>query len=278
MLKYMSAQLIRILMKEKTLLMGILNVTPDSFHENSRALNLDCAIARGLELCRQGADILDIGGESTRPGADPVEEDEELLRVIPLIQALSTQIPIPISIDTRRSSVAQAALEAGATFINDVTGLEDPAMREVVASASVDVCVMHMQGTPQTMQQNPFYPIGVVPNLLEWFEKRIHLLIQSGIKEKHIILDPGIGFGKTTEDNINILNHLYVFKSLGFRVLLGTSRKTFLRKILNKPTSELLPATLAINTLALLAKVDILRVHDVKEHRDIIDVMSRFTN
>ncbi len=156
----------------KTLLMGILNATPDSFYEGSQAYALEDAITRGLQLHQQGADLLDIGGESTRPGADPVPLEEELRRVIPVIATLSKRLPIPISIDTRKPRVAQAALEAGATFLNDISGLEDPAMRELAASANVDVCVMHMQGTPQTMQNNPTYEEGIVPHLLSWFERK----------------------------------------------------------------------------------------------------------
>lgn len=258
----------------KTKLMAILNATPDSFYQGSRAFDHEAAVARGIDLCRQGADILDIGGESTRPGAEPVEEKEELRRVIPVIKALQAEIPIPISIDTRRASVAQAAIEAGATLVNDVTGLADPAMCRVVASANVDVCVMHMLGTPQTMQNNPIYENGVVHDLMEWFKRKIDSLLRFGIKEEKIIIDPGIGFGKTLEDNIAILNALPQFKALGFPVLLGTSRKAFLRKILNKPTEELLSGTLVVNTLAVLNDVDILRIHDVREHRDLITTLS----
>lgn len=260
-------------MKKKKLLMGALNATPDSFYEGSRAFDLDTAISKGISLWQQGADILDIGGESTRPQAEPVDEAEELRRVIPLITALRTKIPIPISIDTRKSCVAEAALQAGASIINDVTGMENPAMQALAAQTGVDICVMHMLGTPQTMQNNPTYEGGVVSFLLHWFEQRVELLTRNGVKETQIILDPGIGFGKTTEDNIAILNNLAQFKALGFRLLIGLSRKTFLRKILNKPTSELLPATLVANTLALIHDVDIIRVHDVSEHRDLIDLM-----
>lgn len=259
---------------QKTLLMGILNATPDSFHPDSRSETLDSAIIRGIEMYRQGADILDIGGESTRPGATQVDEEEELRRVIPIIAALRPLLPIPLSIDTMKPRVAQAALEAGATLINDVSGFRDSLMRDLAAKAGVDICVMHMQGTPLTMQQNPSYPEGIIHHLLKWFEDRIQLLLQTGVKEKQIIIDPGIGFGKTIEDNIIILNHLPELKRLGFRVLLGTSRKSFLRKILNKPTAELMPATLAINASAVLSGVDIIRVHDVQEHRDMIDILS----
>ena len=218
---------------------------------------------------------MDIGGESTRPGSDAVSELEELRRIIPIIQALKSQIPIPLSIDTMKPRVAAAALEAGATLINDVTGFNDPLMREIASSSQSDICIMHMQGIPKTMQANPHYEEGIISHLIRWFESRVNLLVTNGVKEQKIIIDPGIGFGKTIADNLEIIDNLHRFKELGFPVLLGLSRKTFMAKILAKPYAELLPATLAMNTLAIMKGVDIIRVHDIAEHRDVINVLDK---
>lgn len=261
-----------------TQLMGILNVTPDSFFDQSRFFDLEAAVERGKQIYAEGADIIDIGGESTRPGAAPVTIQEELERVIPVIKALRNAIPIPISIDTRNAKVAHAALEAGATFINDVSGFSDPDMQELAAASHAQICIMHMQGTPQTMQSNPSYPEGIIPHLLNWFESRIAQLIRRGISQDKIFLDPGIGFGKTVADNLEIIQNLPQLGTLGFPLLLGISRKSFMGKILNKPASELLPATIAINVILALADVKIIRVHDVREHRDIIEIINRVKN
>ena len=173
-----------------------------------------------------------------------------------------------------KAAVAEAALEAGATLINDVSGFRDAAMRRVAAVSDAPICVMHMLENPATMQINPHYPEGIIPFLLDWFKARIELLLAAGVKEKNIILDPGIGFGKTVADNVEIVHNLHKIKGLGFPVLIGLSRKSYLGKIVNKGYPELLPVTLAVNTLAVLAKVDIIRVHDVPEHRDVIDLMT----
>ncbi len=257
-----------------TKLMGILNITPDSCYDQGRWFQPHLAIERGLQIYQEGADILDIGGESTRPGAIPVSEEEELHRVIPILKTLKGQIPIPISIDTMKPKVAEAAIQAGASFINDVSGFCHPSMRALAADTQVTICVMHMQGTPDTMQINPHYSGGIIPFLLEWFSQKIEQLTRAGIKESKIILDPGIGFGKTVADNVEIIHNLQQIKALGFPVLLGLSRKSFLGKIINKTTyAELLPVSLAINTLAILAKIDIIRIHDIAPHRDILNLM-----
>lgn len=260
----------------QTRLMGILNVTPDSCFERERWIDHSSAIERGIQIFREGADWLDIGGESTRPGATPVEENEELRRVIPVIKALKDQISIPISIDTVKAKVAEAAIEAGAGLINDVSGFRDPAMRRVAADSQLPICVMHMHETPATMQLNPTYPEGIIPFLIEWFQKRIDLLIASGVNEKNIFIDPGIGFGKTVADNVKIVHNLHKIKALGFPILIGLSRKSFLGKMIDKSYPDLLPVSLAVNTLAILAQIEMIRVHDVLEHRDIIDLMARF--
>jgi dihydropteroate synthase len=258
-----------------TQIMGIVNVTPDSFFDGGRHFSTEAAVVHGIKLYEEGADLLDIGGESTRPGSPRVSEEEELRRVIPVIEQLRTKVPIPLSIDTMKAPVAAAAIAAGATLINDVTGFRGLAMREVAASApEVHVCVMHMQGTPETMQANPQYPEGVVPAILVWFEQRIEELRQAGIREENIILDPGIGFGKTVEQNLEIIAHLASFKSLGFPILLGISRKSFLQKILKKSATESLSATLIVNTIGVLSQVDMIRVHDVREHREMIDLVA----
>lgn len=257
---------------EKAKLMGILNATPDSFFDGGEHFHVSKAIDHAMRMIQEGADIIDIGGESTRPGAFEVDEVEELRRVIPVIEGLRGAAAV-LSIDTKKPKVAKAALQAGARFINDVSGFSDPSMRKLAAEYDVDICVMHMQGLPSTMQVNPRYPEGIMQHLMDWFEARVNLLLQSGVKKDRIILDPGIGFGKTVADNVKILHNLPQIKEFGLRVLLGVSRKSFMGKILGKPAGHLLPTTLATNTLALKDRVDILRVHDVKEHRDLIDFM-----
>ena len=201
---------------------------------------------------------------------------EEIARVVPILESLKNKLSIPISIDTAKPAVARAAIHAGASLLNDITGFDQPEMAAIAREYDVHICVMHMQGTPQTMQQNPHYPSGIIPHLLQWFEKKIDILTRSGISPKRIILDPGIGFGKTVADNLEIIHNLPKLKRLGFPVLLGVSRKSFLSKILNKPPAELLPATIAMNVLAILSQVDIIRVHDVKEHRGTIDLMQAY--
>lgn len=259
-------------MSKITKLMGILNVTPDSFYERSRAYSSLSAIKRGILLATEGADIIDIGGSSSRPGSIPLPENEELRRVIPVISALRHELKTPLSIDTHNPRVAEQALKVGCQYINDISGFEDPDMRALAVSFAKPIIVMHMQGSTKTMQQNPVYKEGVVNHLLAWFEKRVELLLKEGVTKNHIILDPGIGFGKSLQHNLEIIRNLSKIKALGFPVLLGLSRKSFMGKILNKEAEELLSATLTLNTLAIQQKVDIIRVHDVKEHRDLIDI------
>lgn len=255
--------------------MGILNVTPDSFYDGGRYVDREAALKRALQLIDEGADIIDIGGESTRPGAEAVSEEEEMRRVVPVIGELRRASPIPISIDTCKVRVADAALRAGATWINDVSGFRDPAMRRLAADARADICVMHMQGTPQNMQIKPDYPEGLIPSLLAYFDRQISLLVDSGVEPHRIILDPGIGFGKTVADNLQIIHNLPLLKERGFPVLLGVSRKSFLQRILSRPASEMLAGTIVINTLAAKAGVDFLRVHDVLPHRDMVILLDR---
>jgi len=257
----------------KPLLMGILNATPDSFFDNGAYFSMDSAVKRAHEICAEGADLIDVGGESSRPGALPVSEEEELRRIIPLIEVLSEEIAIPISIDSYKPEVVRQALEKGASLINDTTGFQNPLMREIAGSCEADLCVMHMNGTPETMQTNPSYPEGVVDHVLHFFDTQIELLEKEGVDKKRIILDPGIGFGKTLDHNLQLFHAIGKFKNYGLRILIGASRKGFMTRILGKPARELLPSTLAIHTMSLLSGADIIRVHDVKEHRDVIDVL-----
>jgi dihydropteroate synthase len=234
------------------------------------------AVQRGVELWHEGAEWIDLGGAPSHPGAPPVLEEEELLRVLPILIELKKQVEIPISIDTCRPRIAYETARSGADMINDITGFSHPEMREVAAEFATEVCVMHMQGTPETMQKNPFYPEGVVPHILRFFEERVGQLVRAGVKESRIVLDPGIGFGKTFEHNIEIYKAIPVFKRLGFRVMIGASRKKHLSNLLNKPAKELLSATLAIHTISLLLGADLIRVHDVAEHADALKVSQFF--
>lgn len=245
-------------------LMGILNVTPDSFFDGGAYFTLEKAIERGVALWQEGADIVDIGGASFRPGAEPVSEEEQIRRVRPVIEALRVRVPIALSIDTDKAGVAQMAVEKGVSLINNVEGFSDPAMRDVAAGCNADLCVMHKM---------PLDPNeGAIEQIIRFFEGQIEALVKMGVKESRIILDPGIGFGKTVEQHREIFRELKRFKTFGLRLLVGASRKASLEKILGwadvlKNPRELLPATLAIHTMALAAGTDILRVHDVKEHR-----------
>jgi dihydropteroate synthase len=259
--------------------MGIVNVTPDSFSDGGRFLQTDDAIARGLELVRQGADLLDIGGESTRPGSQPVALEEELRRVVPVVTALAEQTNVPISVDTSKAEVASACLRAGAHLINDVTGLTGAAgMAGVVRDFAAGVIVMHMQGTPATMQIAPRYD-DVVTDLSRFFAERIQSLTASGIPLDAITLDPGIGFGKTREHNITLLTHLAKFSALGRPICLGVSRKGFLGKLLDRPPEERLAGSLAAAAFCLANNaVQVLRVHDVAATRDLVRVWEILRN
>lgn len=262
--------------RQKTKLVGILNVTPDSFYEKSQGLQEEAALELALGLQEEGADWIDVGGESTRPGALPVSEEEEIKRLYPILKELKSHIKIPFSIDTMKPKVAEMAIEMGASMINDVTGLENPKMREIASKAGLLVCVMHMQANPKIMQMNPTYEKGVTKALIHWFEERIELLLSSGVKQEQIILDPGIGFGKTVADNLEIIQNLPELKKLGFPLYIGLSRKSFMGKILNKMTEDLLVATLTMDAAAILFGADYIRVHDVKPHREQIDLLDAF--
>ena len=224
--------------------MGILNVTPDSFSDGGAFLDADAAVAHGVALAAEGADVVDVGGESTRPGSDPVSEHEELARVVPVIERLAQRIAAPLSIDTRKAGVAREALRAGAGFVNDVTALADPGMSEVVAAARVPVCLMHMQGEPKTMQRDPHYT-DVVGKVCRFLAERAERAERAGIPRELICVDPGIGFGKTAEHNLTLIRHLDAVVALGYPVLVGVSRKRFLSAVTGAPEDRRGPASVA---------------------------------
>lgn len=248
-----------------THIMGVLNVTPDSFSDGGAYLEVDSAIVHARSMVADGATILDIGGESSRPGAEPVPIHVELDRVIPVIRALkSEQLNIPISIDTTKAEVAQKALEAGAHIINDITALQaDTAMADVAAEMEAGVILMHMKGTPRTMQQTPIYE-DVVKEIYDNLHNWIRWSVDKGIEPNRIIIDPGIGFGKTTEQNLQILKKLSVFKQLNRPILIGTSRKSFIGKLLDLPVNDRVEGTIATVCWSIIQGADIVRVHDVK--------------
>ncbi len=251
---------------KRTLVMGILNATPDSFYDGGRYTTLEAALARAEQMLAEGADILDIGGESTRPGSDPVPEDEELRRVVPLIEAIHIRHPNAIlSVDTTKSRVAELALQAGACIVNDISGMTfDPHMPAVVARAGALVVLMHIKGTPKTMQQNPTYH-DVVAEVRATLESHTRRALQAGIPREHIWIDPGIGFGKTVAHNLKLLRGLPQLKALGYPVLVGTSRKSFIGHLLGGlPPEERLEGTLATLALAVAWGADVVRVHDVQ--------------
>jgi len=252
------------------MLMGVVNVTPDSFSDGGKFFDASTAIDHALRLADEGADILDIGGESTRPDATAVSVEEELDRVISVVEGVCRQTDVPVSIDTSKSVVARAATEAGAEIVNDVTGLEgDPDMPIVALETDVGICAMHMQGTPRTMQDNPYY-VDVVKDIHAYLDDRRDALVAMGIGKSRICLDPGIGFGKTHEHNLTLLAHCEQFHELNCPILIGHSRKGFLAKILGDKGADRTAATLGVS-LALAAKrIQILRVHDVRPTREAL--------
>ena len=252
--------------------MGVLNVTPDSFSDGGQFLNTDKAIEHGLQMAGDGAAIIDIGGESTRPSSAPVSAEEQIKRVIPVIEALAKKTDVPISIDTYKVEVAKAALEAGASMINDITALSDERMGELAAEQQVPVVLMHIQGTPATMQIEPKYE-DVVGEVLGFLVSRAKRAEQFGIAKEMIFIDPGIGFGKTLEHNLLLLRNIDKFVAAGYRVLVGTSRKSFIGKLIGKEKpSDRIFGTAASVALCAVAGVSIVRVHDVAEMVDAVKV------
>ncbi len=246
----------------KTRIMGVLNVTPDSFSDGGQFLDPENAVRRGLTMAEEGADIIDIGGESSRPGSEPVPEEEELRRVIPVIEQLATRISVPISIDTYKPHVAREAMSAGARIVNDITGLQNPEMIRIAAETNAGVVIMHMQGMPKDMQQMPVYT-DVIAEISAYLSDRILAARHAGIVD--IMVDPGIGFGKTLEHNLTILSHIRAFTALNCPVLIGPSRKSFIGTITGLPMEERLEGTLAAAVLAIQGGAAIIRAHDVKE-------------
>ena len=257
------------------LIMGILNVTPDSFFDGSQFNSLDKGLAQARALVESGADILDIGGESTRPYAEPVSLDEELSRVIPVIERIAQELDVTISIDTYKPEVMRAAVQVGAHMINDVKALQAPgALREAV-KLNVPVCLMHMQGTPQSMQNRPNYK-DTVDDVMHFFEERIVACTAQGLPQENLILDPGFGFGKTLNDNYRLLAHLKRFKDFKLPLLVGVSNKSMIGDVLDKPPEGRLIGTVTASLLAYQQGADIIRVHDVSAMRDSMLIMQAY--
>jgi len=248
--------------------MGVVNITPDSFSDGGKFLERDQAIAHARRLAEEGADIVDLGGESTRPGAAPVSEAEEMQRVIPVLDKISD---LCVSVDTRRPAVMRAALQAGASMVNDVQALQAPGALDAVRESKCAVCLMHMKGEPATMQREPHYD-DVVREVKDFLSARMHAAQDAGIARDRLVVDPGFGFGKTVEHNLTLLAHLEAFHDLGAPLLAGLSRKSTLGKLTGRPVAERLAGSLAMALLALQGGATILRVHDVKETRDVIAV------
>ncbi|HEX4609116.1 MAG TPA: dihydropteroate synthase [Urbifossiella sp.] len=261
----------RFAIDRQPLVMGIVNVTPDSFSDGGRFADPAAAVDHALALAAEGADILDVGGESTRPGAAPVSESDELARVLPVVAALARRTTVPLSVDTMKASVARRCLDAGAAVINDISGLTaDPALPGVVAAAGAGVVVMHMQGTPETMQVNPTYA-DVVGEVAAFLEARLHALAGAGISPHAVCLDPGIGFGKTLDHNLALLAHLDAVARLGRPVCLGVSRKGFIGKLCDRDAGGRMPGSLAVGCIAAArGTAHVLRVHDVAATRDAV--------
>ncbi len=253
--------------------MGIVNVTPDSFSDGGKYTSVDLAVEHALQLIAEGADILDIGGESTRPGADPVGLDEELRRVVPVIEALSKVTTVPLSIDTYKPEVMRAAIQAGADIVNDICALREEGALEIVANSDAGVCLMHMQGIPQTMQINPQYN-DVVAEVKQFLADRVEACLAHGIASERILLDPGFGFGKTTAHNVALIQHLDSFTTLGYPLLVGLSRKSVLGRIAGGDELQRLHAGLAASVISVMKGAKIVRVHDVKATVDALKVVA----
>ncbi|MDC8830906.1 dihydropteroate synthase [Alteromonas gilva] len=261
------------LSKTKPQVMGILNVTPDSFSDGGKHNSLSGAVEQAHAMAEAGATIIDIGGESTRPGAPEVSLDNELERVVPVIEAIRQHSDIVISVDTSKAEVMRQALAAGADMINDVRALREPGCREVVAEFKVPVCLMHMQGQPRTMQQSPQYE-DLLSDIDTFFNEQITACIDAGISRDKILLDPGFGFGKTLQHNYQLLHSLARFHHFNLPLLVGMSRKSMLGKVTGQPVERRLAGSLAVATIAAMQGAQILRVHDVAETKDVVDIVS----
>ena len=266
-----SGKVIRI--EDTPLIIGILNVTPDSFSDGGKYTEPDAAIARALVMLDEGADIVDVGGESARPGSQPVSPKEELRRIEPVVKGILKERPkTVVSIDTRKPEVAERALSLGAIIVNDVGGMQDPKMRKVAKSHDAAAVIMHMKGEPGTMQEAPHYD-DLLREVTKFLWTQAEQCVSEGIGRGSIIVDPGIGFGKRTEDNLTLLRELKVVRDIGYPVMLGVSRKSFIEKITGRKVEERVAGSVAANVVAMLNGADILRVHDVKETRDAVLVV-----
>lgn len=262
---------------DRPLIMGVVNVTPDSFFDGGRYATTDAAVAQALRLVEEGADLLDIGAESTRPGSESIEEGEERRRLIPVVTAVAKAVKIPISVDTMKSTVARVALEAGAVIVNDVSALRaDPVMAEVVAATGAGVVLMHMQGIPKTMQQAPAYD-DVVGEVAEFFRERLRFCSGQGIRQSQIVLDPGMGFGKLLLHNLTLLGQLETFSTFDRPVLVGVSMKSFIGQVLGRPVDERSWGTAAAVALAVGHGAGILRVHDVAAMKEVVAMAAAIT-
>ncbi|MCM8785426.1 MAG: dihydropteroate synthase [Candidatus Omnitrophica bacterium] len=262
----------------KPIIMGILNVTPDSFYDGGRFFDFNKAIERGIEIEKEGADIIDIGGQSTRPGSKIISEMEEIERVIPVIKILSKELKIPVSCDTFRRKVAEKAIENGAKIINDISAFSlDKDLLNVIKESSCGYVLMHMKGTPENMQINPYYE-DTIQEISIFFEEKLEILEKNKIDLERVVIDPGIGFGKRVCDNIEILKNLDRFKKFNRPILIGTSRKSFIGKLLNLEPEQRLEPTIATNVYAYLKGANIFRVHDVKEVKKAIEIIYLIEN
>ncbi len=262
----------------KTLIMGILNITPDSFSDGGKYVNEGDALIHALEMIDDGADIIDIGGESTRPGAKAISTAHELDRIIPIIEAIRKKSAIPISIDTYKSEVAKVAFSAGANIINDISGCRfDPKMPELAADLGCPTIIMHIKGTPKDMQTNPTYE-DLIMEIQDYLRASIEMLTTAGLRKEQIIIDPGIGFGKTTEDNLCIMNHLDEFEKLDQPILMGVSRKSVIGNVLNRPANERLLGTAAATAVNIMKGAHIIRIHDVHEMKDVAKMTDAIVN
>ncbi len=261
-----------LILGKRTLLMGILNITPDSFSDGGLFLDKEKAISRGLGMVAEGVDIIDVGGESTRPGSKPLDPEEELRRVIPVIESLSKEVDVPISIDTYKAAVAERAVEAGAQIINDISGLHfEPGLAKIAAREDTPLVLMHIRGTPETMQKDVHYS-SLFPEIIRYLTDSIRTAESAGIDPGQIIIDPGIGFGKTVQDNLLLLKHLSEFRILGKPILLGTSRKNFIGKILNTGVEDRFEGTLATVAIGILNGAHIIRCHDVVQTKKVVAI------
>lgn len=257
----------------RPLVMGILNITPDSFYPDSRTPDVKAALEEAQAMIDHGAHILDVGGESTRPGSEPVPADEEIERVLPVVEAIDDHLDVPISIDTRKASVAEACLEAGATIVNDISAArEDDRMHEVVVDHGADLVLMHMQGRPETMQRDPYYE-NVVAQVTDFLVTQANQAEAAGVPRDAIVIDPGIGFGKRLQDNLALLRATGTLSELGYPLLIGASRKSMFGGLLGRELDQRLAGSLAVATYCATRGAHVLRVHDVRETRDAVDVI-----